>query len=140
MDLPEPERRPPHGVPRWLWPPPGAVVRRVLLREEVASGGALQHVVGSETPEPPHLRALQWLLGEFPREEVSPESPAVADVLLEIARTELGHGRVGHAYAINGQALGAPRNAGARGVVWRYALSVLGRAPDSFDTFNEDDF
>jgi len=140
MDLPDPERRPPPGVPRWLWPPPGAVVRRVVLREEIASNGVRHQVVGGDTPEAQHLRALQWLLGEFPREEASTASPALVDVLLEIARTELRHGRVGHAYAINGQALGAPRNAGARGVVWRYALEVLGRAPESFGRFNEDDF
>ena len=61
------------------------------------------------------------------------------DILLEIARTELPHGRVGHAYALNGQALGTPSGAVARGVLWRYALSVLGRAPEEFGRWSEDD-
>ena len=61
------------------------------------------------------------------------------DVLLEIARTDLAGGRVGHAYALNGLALGALSGPVARGVLWRYALSVLGRAPDSFGRWNEDE-
>jgi hypothetical protein len=136
--LPEPERRPPRGVPRWLWPPPGAVVRRVVLREEATTSGERYAAAEGEPPEAPHLRALQWLLGEFPRDDRPAAVPGVVDVLLEIARTELPAGRVGHAYAVNGQALGAPGNHGARGVLWRYAISRLGRAPASF--WVEDEF
>jgi hypothetical protein len=129
--LPEPSRRPPPGVPRWLWPPPGAVVRRVVLREEATPDGTRTHVVEGTAPERPHLRALQWLVGEYPRDDEPASVPAVVDVLLEIARTTLPGGKVGHAYALNGQALGAPGNHGARGVVWRYAIARLGEpAPD----------
>jgi hypothetical protein len=127
-------------VPRWLWPPPGAVVRRVVLREEATPGGECYVAVEGEAPETPHLRALQWLLGEYARDDRPAEVPGVVDVLLEIARTDLDGGRVGHAYAINGQALGAPSNRGARGVLWRYAIERLGKAPASFSRWIEDDF
>jgi hypothetical protein len=130
--LPEPDRTPPRGVPRWLWPPPGAVVRRVVLREEWASGASRHDVVEGTAPEPAHLRALQWLTGEHVRDDAPVAVHGVHDVLLEIARTEMRGGRVGHSYALNGQALGAPSNADARGVLWRYALEVLGRAPEEF--------
>jgi hypothetical protein len=108
-------------------------VRRVVIRE-VARPGATGHtVVDGDPPEPPHLRALQWLVGEFPREDDPPSVPGVVDVLLEIARTEMAGGRVGHAYALNGRALGDPGGGSARGVLWRYAKSVLGAAPQEFD-------
>jgi hypothetical protein len=136
-DLPDPDRTPPRGVPRWLWPPPGSHVRRVVLREEWGSGISRQHVVEGERPEPTHLRALQWLIGEHPRDDAPEGGHGVSDVLLEIARTEMRAGRVGHSYALNGQALGAPSNRGARGVLWRYALSVLGRAPMEFDHWDD---
>lgn len=129
--LPEPERAPPRGVPRWLWPPPGAVVRRVVFREETSNGGALYFVVGGDVPERFHLHAIQWLCAEYARDEAGPPPPAVVDTMLEIARTTLPAGRVGHAYALNGQALGAPGNLAARGALWRYARFVLGNAPDA---------
>lgn len=138
--LPEPERRPPKGVPRWLWPPPGATVRRVVIREEATPDASRFVAADGAPPEPEHLRALQWLVGEYPRDDRPPAVPGVVDVLLEIARTDLAHGRVGHAYALNGNALGSPSGHVARGVLWRYALSVLGRAPEEFGTWNEDDF
>ena len=136
--LEDPARRPPRGVPRWLWPPPGATVTRLVLREEATAEGPRHAVVEGAAPEASHLRALQWLVGEFPREEGPPATPGVVDVLLEIARTDLPQGRVGHAYALNGNALGAPSGGVARGVLWRYALSVLGRAPESFEHWSDD--
>lgn len=129
--LPEPEREPPRGVPRWLWPPPGAVVRRVVLREETTSSGAFHRVVEGAAPERFHLHALQWLCADYARDEGGLPAPALVDVALEIARTSLPAGRVGHAYALNGLALGTPGNRAARGVLWRFARSVLGDAPDS---------
>ncbi len=138
--LPDPLRQPPSGVPRWLWPPPGAVVRRVVIREESTASGPRFHVVAGEPAEAQHLRALQWLVGDFPRDEAPPAPPAVSDVLLEIARTEMRGGRVGHAFALNGHALGAPGNQAARGVLWRYAAAVLGRAPEPPAPWRVDDF
>ena len=129
--LPEPERVPPRGVPRWLWPPPGAVVRRVVLREETSNGGALHFVVDGLAPERFHLHALQWLCAEYSRDEAGPAAPAVVDTVLEIAKTSLPAGRVGHAYALNGHALGTPGNRAARGALWRYARFVLGNSPDA---------
>ena len=87
-----------------------------------------------------HLRALQWLIGEYPRDDAPSAPHAVTDVLVEIARTELRAGRVGHAFALDGQALGAPGNRAARGVLWRYALSVLGLAAPDFDAWTPEDF
>jgi hypothetical protein len=138
--VPEPSRSPPPGVPRWLWPPPGAVVRRVVLREEAHSGAVRHSVVEGEPPGERHLRALQWIVGEHPREEDPPSVPGVVDVLLEIARSEMKGGRVGHAYALGGRAMGDPKNASARGVLWRYAKAVLGAAPEEFDHWEEDLF
>ena len=138
--LPEPERVPPRGVPRWLWPPAGAAVLRVVIREESTASGSTFHVVEGERPEAPHLRALQWLVGEFPRDDGPASVPGVVDVLFEIARTPLPNDKVGHAYALNGRALGDPKSHAARGVLWRFALSVLGRAPDSFGRWSEEDF
>ena len=129
--LPGPEHLPPRGVPRWLWPPPGAVVRQVVLREETSNAGALQFVAGGVAPEAFHLHALQWLCSDYSRDEEGPAAPAVVDVVLEIAKTTLPAGRVGHAYALNGLALGTPANRAARGVLWRYAKTALGVAPDS---------
>jgi hypothetical protein len=115
---PMPERTPPRGVPRWLWPPPGATVRRVVVRERRPEGGPVAYAV-TEGPEPEHLhlRALQWLLLEHPR---APLPGREGQVLLEIARTAMAGGRVGHAYAIDGGPLGAPSGDVARGILWRY--------------------
>jgi hypothetical protein len=136
-DRPDPTRLPPRGVPRWLWPPPGATVRRVRLREEWGGEGAGVRVVEGTAPEPPHLRALQWLVGEHPRDDAPAGERGATDVLLEIARTEMRSGRVGHSYALDGRALGDPVNHGARGVLWRYARAVLGRAPEEFDHWDD---
>lgn len=115
-------------------------MRRVVIREEASSSSLAYHVAEGRPPEVSHLRALQWLVGEFPRDDEPAARPGVTDVLLEIARTGLPGGRVGHAYALNGHALGAPANHGARGVLWRYAIHVLGKAPDDFGRWVEDAF
>lgn len=137
---PDPQRVPPRGVPRWLFPPPGAEVRRAVVREEATPSGVRHHVADGTPPGRKHLRALQWLIGEYPRDDVPGDRNAVHDVLLEIARTTMASGRVGHAYALNGQALGAPANREARGVLWRYALTVLGPTAPDFDAWTDDDF
>jgi hypothetical protein len=116
---------------------PGASVRRVVVREESVPGAPRYAVAQGDPPEPNHLRALQWLVGEFPREDDPSPAPAVVDVLLEIARTDLPGGRVGHAYALNGKALGDPSGGAARGVLWRYAKSILGVAPEEFDHWDD---
>jgi hypothetical protein len=123
-------------------------VRRVVVREEVTPTGARHHVVDGVEPSREHLRALQWLVGEYPRDDVPAADrglgdaarSAVTDIFLEIARTAMPSGRVGHAYALNGHALGAPANRAARGVLWRYALAVLGATAPDFDAWREDDF
>ena len=46
-------------------------------------------------------------------------------VVVEVARTDLGGGRVGTAYAIDGGPLGAPSGGLARGVLWRYIHARL---------------
>jgi len=115
-------------------------VRRVVLREEATSAGPRHHVVEGAAPEKEHLRALQWIVGEHPREDEPALPNTVTDVLLEIARTEMRGGRVGHAYALNGDALGSPKNHAARGVLWRYAIAVLGRAPPDFDVWTPETF
>ena len=125
---PSPEQQPPRGVPRWFWPPPGATVRSVAVVEQVAAAGETTYATpGGEPPEAKHLRALQWLLDEHSRSDL-PEAgcPFEGEVMLEIARTEMAGGRVGHAYALNGGPLGAPSGDGARGILWRYIESVVG--------------
>lgn len=88
-------------------------------RYEVRDGAA---------PEPQHLRALQWLLDEHTRAELpAPGTPFEGEIVLEIARTEMAQGRVGHAYALNGGPLGAPAADGSRGVLWRYIEDALDR-------------
>lgn len=119
---PAPENRPPRGVPRWLWPPPGAEVTAVVIREEAAADGQARYtVVRGEAPGAAHLRALRWLLDEHGRSDLPPDGcPFEGQIQLEIARTEMPSGRVGHAYALNGGPLGAPSGDGARGILWRY--------------------
>lgn len=124
---PAPQRAP-RGVPRWPWPPAGASVRRVVLREcrlaldpqpffEVVEGGPV---------EDQHLRALTWLLDDYAADAALAEGDFDAVVVLEIARTDLPYGRVGHAYALDGGPLGAPSAAVARGLVLRFAAYALG--------------
>jgi hypothetical protein len=124
---PTPPRRPPSGVPRWLWPPPGATVRSVLVRERAPAGGeSVFEVVEGEWPEALHLRALQWLL----EDHVSAPRPGTeyeGRLVLEIARTEMAAGRVGHAYALNGGPLGAPGADDARGGLLRFTQFALRR-------------
>lgn len=131
MDAPLPppaERRPPGGVPRWLWPPPGATVERVVLAEQGRGEASAFEVLEGAPPAAQHLNALRWLLHDH---EVGAR-PALTSfegrVVLEIARTTLPGGRVGHSYAIDGGPLGAPSGVAARGLLLRYAAHVLGRA------------
>lgn len=132
MDAPLPppaERRPPGGVPRWLWPPPGAALERVVLCERAGAGTGPSsfEVLEGDAPAAQHLNALRWLLHDH---EVGARAagPCEGRVLLEIARTQLPGGRVGHSYAIDGGPLGAPSGVAARGLLLRYATHVLGRA------------
>jgi len=48
---PTPPRHPPAGVPRWLWPPPGATVRSVVVREEAAPGAPAWRSLPEALPE-----------------------------------------------------------------------------------------
>jgi hypothetical protein len=81
---------------------------------------------GGRVPRPLHLRALQWLLDEHTRGSLpGPAIPFEGRVRLDIARTEMPGGRVGHAYAINGGPLGAPGEDGPRGVLWRFLEAQL---------------
>lgn len=96
---------------------------------ERAKPGSEPHfaVEAGEPPGRRHLRALQWLLDEHPRAARSSSSaPYEGRVVLEIARTELPGGRVGHAYAINSGPLGAPSGDAARGILWRLIEAELG--------------
>ena len=126
---PLPPRTPPAGVPRWLWPPPGAVVVRVVLRERWSEGETCSRfdVLEGQPPEPKHLNALTWLLHDHEVGERPRHLAYEGIVVLEIARTTLPHGRVGHAYAMNGGPLGAPSGAAPRGLLLRYAAHALGR-------------
>ena len=121
-ERPVPDRTPPRGVPRWLWPPPGAAVTRVVLRERIDEDGvAAYDARDGAPPERKHLRALQWLLADYEMDERRAGGCSFeGEVLLEIARTEMAGGRVGHAYALNGGPLGAPSAEAARGILWRY--------------------
>ena len=125
---PSPEKMPPRGVPRWLWPPPGATVESVVIRETVDEVGAVAHAVETgEAPGPKHLRALPWLLDEHTRGALpAPGTPFEGRIELEIATTSMPGGRVGHAYALNGGPLGAPSGDGARGILWRYIDATVG--------------
>ena len=126
---PTPPRRPPAGVPRWLWPPPGAEVRRVVVHEvRVADEGPSQFSVREgDWPEPLHLRALQWLLDDHVCAAPPAGVPYEARVLLEIATTRMPAGRVGHAYALDAGPLGAPRADDARGCLLRFTRFALSR-------------
>lgn len=125
---PIPPRRPPAGVPRWLWPPPGATVRRVLVRETGDAGGACARfeILEGDWPDALHLRALQWLLDDHVCAE-APAQPYEASVLLEIASTAMAAGRVGHAYALDAGPLGAPNADDARGCLLRFTRHALRR-------------
>ena len=125
---PAPGDRPPPGVPRWLWPPAGATVTAVVIAERAdAAGRTAYAVLEGQAPDPLHLRALRWLLDEHGRAALpGPGCPFEGRVRLEIARTAMAGGRVGHAYALNGGPLGAPSADGSRGVLWRYIEAVVG--------------
>lgn len=128
---PVPPRRPPAGVPRWLWPPPGATVRRLVVRETLAAHDAAPRfqVVEGGWPEPLHLRALQWLLDEHVCATPPPGVAYEVEVLLEIASTAMAAGRVGHAYALDTGPLGAPGAGDARGCLLRFTRFALRRLP-----------
>jgi hypothetical protein len=134
-----PDPLPPRGVPRWLWPPPGARVERVVILERVdAEGSACYGIQEGTAPEALHVRALEWLLDEHGFGSLPPQGSAFEGlVLLEIARTDLPAGRVGHAYALNGGPLGAPAGDAARGILRRYLSERLGRALTS--SYGEED-
>ena len=123
-----PHPLPPKGVPRWLWPPPGATVERVVIAEHVPAGQPAQYTIEEgKPPQAPHLRGLQWLLDEHTYDELPRcGTPFEGLILLEIARTEFPGGRVGHTYALNGGALGAPAADGPRGILRRYLASRFG--------------
>ena len=125
---PSPEQQPPRGVPRWLWPPPGATVEALCIVERIGADGATAYlVVEGEAPADTHLRALRWLLDEHGRaERPAAGCPFEGRVVLEIARTEMPGGRIGHAYALNRGPLGAPSGLGARGILWRYIEATVG--------------
>lgn len=125
---PSPEKTPPDGVPRWLWPPPGAEVTAVVIREVGDGHGNPAHSIAEgEPPDPKHLRALHWLLDEHTHGALpAAGTPFDGRVRLEIATTPMPGGRVGHAYALNGGPLGAPSGDGARGILWRYIDATIG--------------
>jgi hypothetical protein len=114
-------------VPRWLWPPPGATVRRVVVRESLAAGAAEPQfqLLEGDRPEPLHLRALQWLLDDHVCATPPPGVPYEVQVLLEIASTVMAAGRLGHAYALDAGPLGAPGADDARGCLLRFTRSAL---------------
>lgn len=126
---PPPHRQPPVGVPRWLWPPPGARVSSLTICESSPPRGAPRYeLLEGERPADLHLRALQWLLDEHPRASLPVSAtPFEGRVRLDVATTSLPSGRLGHAYALNGGPLGAPGAEGARGVLWRYLEDALAR-------------
>jgi len=93
-----------------------------------AEGEAHFDVREGDPPLATHLRGLEWLLDEHPYDALPPEgTPFEGLILLEIARTEIQGGRVGHAYALNSGPLGAPATDGARGILRRYISHRLRR-------------
>lgn len=127
---PPPDRRPPQGVPRWLWPPPGASVRSLRIEEHAPQGeadGRFEVLTGGPL-EPLHLRALQWLLEDHECHPRLAGVPFTGRIELEVARTVMPQGRVGHAYALNRGPLGAPGGGAARGLLLRYLLFALRQA------------
>lgn len=100
-----------------------------MLSEQVRAGEVAQYEVREgETPAAAHLRGLEWLLDEHPYDDLpAGGAPFEGLILLEIARTEIPGGRVGHAYALNGGPLGAPSADGPRGILRRYIAHRLGR-------------
>jgi hypothetical protein len=103
-------------------------VTGALIRERVdPEGRATYTLARGAAPDADHLRALRWLLDEHGRAALPPFGcPFEGEILLEIARTEMASGRVGHTYALNGGPLGAPSADGARGILWRYIENVVG--------------
>lgn len=122
------QRQPPRGVPRWLWPPPGAEVAVFRVREATDGIAAPAYSAPGGEPLPlEHLRALRWLLDEFDRTPLPAGVPSEIEVVVAVARTDLGGGRIGTAYAMDGGPLGAPSAGRARGAVWRYLMERLPR-------------
>lgn len=98
----------------------------IRIRERVTDGAPTYAITEGDEPEALHWRALRWLLDEHSHAPL-PETgtPFEGEVVLEIARTQMPAGRVGHAYALNGGPLGAPSGDGARGILWRMTLERL---------------
>jgi hypothetical protein len=91
----------------------------VRIRERVEPDGNRSYaVVEGPAPEVLHVRALRWLLDEYPK--APPRDGGEQEIVLEIATTRLPGGRVGHAYALDGGPLGAPAADGRRGILWRF--------------------
>ncbi len=123
-----PDTPPPPSRSHWAWPPPGATVRRWLVAERGPAGTPVGYAVDpDERPEALHLRALTWLLEEHPRS--GPAAGGERRFRLEVARTALPGGRVGHRYALDGAPLGAVGADDARGALWRWVHHVLDAGP-----------
>ena len=118
---------PPRGVPRWLFPPPGATLRTLTIVERVSADGTAAYEATGPV-ESLHLNALKWLLDEHERGDLPGAGcPFEGHIRLSIARTELDGGRIGHAYALNDGPLGEPQGSEARGVLWRFLHAELDR-------------
>lgn len=124
---PPPPPLPPRGVPRWLFPPPGATVTTFRIVERVDAAGTSAFEI--DTPlDALHVNALKWLLDEHEHGELPPPGvPFEGEIRLAVARTDLEGGRVGHAYALNDGPLGDPKGDEARGVLWRYVSEQRAR-------------
>ncbi len=104
----------------------------MVLEERTGPDGRPSwRVVEGEAPGAFHLRALTWLLEEHGRAGPDPRDGSRTRVVLEIARTPMAEGRVGHRYAIGGGPVGDPRADGERGVLWRYAHARLAGAGEA---------
>lgn len=120
---------PPEGPASWFWPPPGATVQGWDVLER---GGAAGTEAGfcadpDERPDDLHLRALTWLLDEHPRADRTDAGDR--RFRLDVARTEMPGGRVGHRYALDGAPLGATGSEDARGALWRWVQHLLAGGP-----------
>ena len=124
---------PPAGVPRWLWPPPGATLADVVIHEtgsHPSDGSAAPSFAFEGSFDAHHANALIWLLDEHEHEANGPSAGETRTARLTIATSPLPGGRVGTAYAIDDGPLGAPAADRARGIVWRWLHAFLDDAAD----------